>query len=239
MSGPNIHEIDVLHNRKGVFKNREHAGSALASMLGKYRSSDAIVLGIPAVGVPVAAEVAHELALPFDVAITKKITPPWNSEFGYGAVAFDGTVLLNEELLPQLGLDKQEITEGIQKAKTKTEKRNKRYRGDRPFPEIGGRTVILIDDGLATGITFKVTITALHQAGAERIIGAVPTGHSQTVNLIAKKVDELYCANIRGGIQYAVADAYEHWHDLSDDEVMTILYEFKQQEPEKAVPSLF
>ncbi|GMQ90841.1 MAG: phosphoribosyltransferase [Gammaproteobacteria bacterium] len=219
----NLHEINELHNRSRVFQGRKNAGKVLASMLGKYRNSDAIILGIPAGGMPVAAELAAALNLDLDVAVAKKITPPFNTEFGYGAVAFDGSILLNEPISSGLGLSEDDIARGTRIAKDKVDKRIRKFRGDTPFPDIKNRTVILIDDGLATGVTFKVTIKALRNQGAKKIVGAIPTGHYQSLTDIAAELDELYCANIRTGYSYAVAEAYKDWYDVPDNEVIGIL----------------
>lgn len=219
----NLHEINELHNRSRVFLDRKNAGGILAGMLEKYRNSDAIVLGIPAGGMPVAAELAILLNLELDVAVAKKITPPFNTEFGYGAVAFDGSILLNKPVFSRLGLNEVDITLATRIAKDKVDKRTRKFRGDTPYPELKNRTVILVDDGLATGVTFRVTVKALRNQGARNIIGVIPTGHSQSLADMASEIDELYCANIRTGYSYAVAEAYEHWYDIPDSEVMEIL----------------
>ena len=119
----NIIELPELHGRTGVFRDRADAGEVLAGMLAELSGGEATVLAVPAGGVPVAAVLAERLGLRLDVAVVSKITPPWNSEIGYGAVAFDGTVRLNNDALPRMGLTQQQITEGI--ART-TEKVNRR-----------------------------------------------------------------------------------------------------------------
>lgn len=219
----NIHELEELYNRTHVFRDREHAGEILASMLEKYRNTHALILGIPAGGVPVAAVISRILNLSLDVVVAKKITPPWNTEFGYGAVAFDGTVHFNEAILPQLNLSETEITKGAVVAKSKVDKRTKLFRQNKPFPDVTNRPIILVDDGLATGITYRTAIKALRNLGAAEIVGATPTGHGQSVKEISKELDALYCANIRTGLSYAVADAYEKWYDVPEKEVMEIL----------------
>lgn len=219
----NLHEIPDLHNRSRVFHDRKNAGEILAGMLEIYRNSDAIVLGIPAGGMPMAAEVAASLNLDLDVAVAKKITPPFNTEFGYGAVAFDGSILLNKPISSRLGLSEDDIALGTRIAKDKVDKRTRKFRGNTPYPELKNRTVILVDDGLATGVTFRVTVKALRNQGASNIVGAIPTGHAQSLVDMASEIDELYCANIRTGYSYAVAEAYEHWYDVPDNEVIGIL----------------
>ncbi|MEE9591657.1 MAG: phosphoribosyltransferase family protein [Thermodesulfobacteriota bacterium] len=195
----------------------------MAGMLDSYRNSDAIVLAIPAGGVPVAAVIANQLKLHIDVAVISKITLPWNTEVGYGAVAFDGTVRLNEDLLPRLGLTEQEIQKGIDRTLRKVTLRANKLRGDRPFPDISQRLVILIDDGLASGFTMLVAIEALRKAGAGHIVVTVPTGHCDAVQRVASKIELFYCANIRSGCRFAVADAYEKWTDVDEEEVVRIM----------------
>lgn len=218
-----IHDLPELRNRIEVFHDRIHAGQVLADMLKPFGKKDGIVLGIPAGGVPVAAEIAKNLALPLDVAVVSKITLPWNTEAGYGAVAFDGSHRLNEEMLPQLGLSQKEIHAGIEKTSAKVLRRVVSLRGEKPLPELSRKKVIAVDDGLASGFTMLVAVETLSRAGAEDIIVAVPTGHSETIEKIAAKVKALYCPNIRGGGRFAVADAYERWSDVTEKEVIKIM----------------
>lgn len=220
-----IVERRQLHGRSYVFKDRAAAGRVLAEMLEKYRGSDALVLAVPAGGVAVASVIAEELNLPLDVAVVSKITPSWNSEVGYGAVAFDGTMRLNEELLSRMRLSEQEIQEGTKKTEQKVARRVKRLRGDRPMLDFR-HPVILVDDGLASGFTLIVAIEALRKSGAQEIILAVPTAHEESLQRVLEKVEAIYCPNIRGGFSFAVAEAYEDWHDLDEEEVIKILSEF-------------
>jgi putative phosphoribosyl transferase len=188
-----------------------------------FRASDAIVLAIPAGGVPVAAEIARRLALPLDLAVVSKILLPWTTESGFGAVAFDGTEWINEVDLRRLALSKEDVERSAAAAREKVARRVARLRGDRPMPALAGRPVILIDDGIAAGSTLRTAIAALRKLGARRIVAAVPTGHDRSVDLIAGLADEVYCANIRGGGRFAVADAYEQWADVSDEEALSVL----------------
>ena len=220
-------EIPELRDKTGVFWDREHAGKVLSDMLLGFKNSDSIVLGIPAGGVPVAAPIASNLGLDLDVFVVSKITLPWNTESGYGAVAFDGTVKLNKEVVSQIGLTKDEIKNGIEKAKNKVQrKRFKEFRGIKPFPYTKDRNVILVDDGIASGFTMVVAIEALKNTGANKIIIAVPTAHFKSLELITPLVDTVFCANIRGGWGFAVAEAYKNWCDVEEDEVIEILDEY-------------
>jgi putative phosphoribosyl transferase len=168
-----IFDLPKLRNRVHVFRDRQEAGEVLASMLERYRESDALVLAVPAGGVAVGAVIAQALILAFDVAIVSKITLPWNTETGYGAVAFDGTVLLNHEYLGRLHLGHQDIEEGIAKTKEKVFRRMEKFRGNRPLPDLR-RPIILVDDGIASGFTLLTAVEALKKADCREIILAVP-----------------------------------------------------------------
>lgn len=220
-SDRNIQELTHLRGLVGVFRDRAHAGQLLATMLAAYR--DAVLLAIPAGGVPVAAEIAHRLRLPLDVAVVSKLTPPWNTETAYGAVAFDGTVHVNKEYVAHFGLSDRDVRAAVRRAKAKVQRRLERFRGHTPFPGLRGRPVIVVDDGLASGATLRVALSALRRHGADRLIVAVPTGHSQSLTLIASEIEALYCVNMRSGFSFAVADAYAQWYDVSEDEVADVL----------------
>jgi putative phosphoribosyl transferase len=222
-STKNIIDLAELRDHVYVFLDRIHAGKIVAGMLDQYKNTNAIVLGIPAGGLPVAAVIAKELNLPLDVVAVSKITLPWNTEAGYGAVAFDGTVRLNQRLLQSLELSEQQVQQGIEETSHKVAMRVKSLRGKRAFPDISKKPVILADDGLASGFTILVGVEALRKAGASQIIIAVPTGNSKSVQMMADHVEAVYCANIRHGWSFAVADAYEKWADVSDKEVMDII----------------
>jgi len=219
----NIYFIPDLKEQRFVFRDRHHAGEILADMLASEKIGSAIVLGIPAGGVPIGIVIAERLHLPFDVAVVSKITLPWNTEAGYGAVAFDGTVKLNKPLLLRLGLTEKQVQDGISKTTKKVKHRLTLLRGDRPFPELSGKTVILADDGLASGFTMLTALEAIRNSGADHIIAAIPTGHDHSVSAVAKPAERVFCANIRSGLSFAVADAYENWYDISDKELITML----------------
>lgn len=222
---PNIIDLPELKEQTHVFQDRAHAGKVLAEMLKDFRQTDSLILGIPAGGVPVGAVISKQLSLSFDVAVVSKITLPWNTEAGYGAIAFDRTLKLNKEMLHHLNLTEEDIQAGIKKTTDKVTQRFKKLRGLKPFPDLSQRTTILVDDGLASGFTMIVAVEAIKKAGAHQIIVTAPTGHHTSVEWIAKNVDALYCPNIRTGWSFAVADAYYHWTDVTDKEVIKILDE--------------
>ena len=218
-----IHEIAGLREREHVFRDRIHAGEALAGMLEKYRNSNALVLAIPAGGVPVAAAIAARLGLALDVIPASKVLYPWTTESGFGAVAFDGTEWLNEECIRRCGLEAEVIRVATEQARDKVRRRIVKFRGERPLPRLQGRDALLVDDGIAAGSTMRAAILALEKAGAGKIIIAIPTAHASALFPLAQMADAIYCANVRSGVSFAVADAYRRWTDVSEDEVMAIL----------------
>jgi putative phosphoribosyl transferase len=219
---PSIIERSALRERSHVFRDRAHAGEVMAEMLDAYRQSDAMVLAIPAGGVPVGAVIAQRLNIPLEVAVVSKITLPWNTEAGYGAVAFDGTVRLNDDFLSHIGLTEEQIQEGIDQTTQKVHRRVKSFRENRPFPDLAKHRAILVDDGLASGFTMLAAIEALRKAGATAICVAIPTGHWSALQRMAQETETVYCANIRSGFSFAVADAYEAWTDVSEEEAVAI-----------------
>ena len=228
-----IIEVSELRNRLKVFRDREHAAEVLAGMLEPFRDSNSLVLGIPSGGVPVAVVIARLLHLNLDTAVANKITPQWNTEIGYGAVAFDGTTTIRQSFVKTSGLSDEEVAEDTAKTRHKVQRRNQLFRKDRPFPDCRGKSVIIVDDGLATGVTMQVAVKALLKAGTGQLIVAVPTGHLDSLQDLSKQVDAIYCANVREGWSFAVAEAYEHWSDLDESTVTKILDDFNQSDSNK------
>jgi putative phosphoribosyl transferase len=215
--------LPELRERTRVFRDRTHAGEVLAGMLAPDLPPCAIVLAIPAGGVPVGAEVARRLGLPLDLAVVSKVLLPWDTEAGYGAVAFDGTVRLNEPLVTALGLSAQTVEAGLAATRERVARRVRTLRRNRPLPDLRARAAVLVDDGLASGFTMLVAIEALRRSEAAAVFVAVPTGHLNALERLAPHVDRLFCANVRSGSSFAVAAAYEQWADVSEDEVRAIL----------------
>lgn len=217
------HDDPALRDRAPVFRDRNAGGRHLASMLSRFRRSGALVAAIPAGGVPVAAEISAALELALEVIPVSKILLPWNTESGFGAAAFDGSVWVNDDAAARCGLSKDAVKRAMAEAQSKVMRRLERIRGDRPPPDLHGRTVLVVDDGIAAGSTMRVAVDCLRKLGADRVIVVTPTGHASSVAAIAKTADGVWCANVRGGFSFAVADAYERWYDLSDAEVVSLL----------------
>ncbi len=224
----NVRELPHLRDRAGVFADRRDAGAAVAEMLAGELPDDALVLSVPAGGVPVGAEIARRLGLGLDVAVVSKITPPWSTEVGIGAVAFDGTTRLSDHVPGSASLSERQLIEQTKQARAKVNERIKRLGGGKEIANLSDRTALLVDDGLATGGTMRLAAEAVAGAGARRIIIAVPTGHVRAVNSLADAAETLYCANVRFAVPFAVADAYRKWHDVTTDEAARILDDFRR-----------
>jgi len=219
-----IIEESSFRNRMYVFKDRFHAGELLAERLMEYGGrGDAHILAIPAGGVQVALPIFKRLRLPIDLAVTRKLHIPWNREAGFGAVTWDGVMFLNEPLASALHLTREEIDRVVVEEKEAILRRLKLFRGDKPFPDLRNKAIIIVDDGLASGFSMLATARSIEERGAKEIIVAVPTASLSAIDLLKPHVDRIVCLNIRTGTVFAVADAYKQWYDLEDNDVMEIL----------------
>jgi putative phosphoribosyl transferase len=212
-----------LRNKTFVFEDRSHAGTILAEKLKDYAGTDAVIFAIPAGGVPVAAVLAKRLQVPLDVLVVRKIHIPWNREAGFGALSWDGTIMFNEPLLALLELTQEEIERCIAAEQEEIERRLKLFRGDKPFPDVAGKSTIVVDDGIASGFTMLVALASLRTKGPEEIVVAVPTASMSAILMIRKATDTIVCLNVRAGRTFAVADAYKKWYDLGNKDVVAIL----------------
>jgi putative phosphoribosyl transferase len=222
-----IVEEASFRDRSYIFPDRDAAGRLLAQKLKDYQDANAIVLAIPAGGVPVAAQIARFLHLPLDLIIVRKIQIPWNTEAGLGALAPDGQVYLNEPLVRALDLDEAQIQTQLDLTRKNLEQREASFRGGRFFPDLAGKIALVVDDGLASGYTMLAALKFIEQRQPADIIVAVPTGLLDTVEFIHKAAPTVVCLNIRTRRPFAVASAYREWYDVPDDEVMKILAEFQ------------
>ncbi len=218
-----IIEEKALRNRNYVFSDRAHAGELLARKLELYVEPSSIVLAIPSGGVPVGKVIAKELGLPLDLIIVRKLPVPYNTEAGFGSISRDGEVMLNERLVKQLQLSGEEISRAVEDVKHELERRMERFRGKRPFPELKGMTVIIVDDGLASGYTMLAAVSSIKKRSPSGIMVAVPTASKNAIDLVSPYVDKIFCLNIRETTVFAVADAYQEWRDLTEQEVLELL----------------
>ena len=212
-----------------LFRDRLHAGHKLAERLIEYKDQDTVVLAIPRGGVPVGFEIAKHLNAQFDVIIPRKIPIPWNPEAGLGAVTADGTMVLNERMIRNLGLSKTEIDEAAEEVRQEIERRTQEYRDDQPEPDVRGRPVILVDDGLASGYTMLAAVESLKKADPSSVIVAVPVASRGAARLVAPEVDDLVALVISDRLPFAVADFYMEWRDLTDAEVIACLKQAQER----------
>ena len=216
-------ENSELREKIHVFNDRSHAGELLAKLLKEYQGrTDVIILAIPAGGVPVALQVSKKLGAPLDLAVTRKLHVPWNREAGFGAVSWDGSVIVNKPLVDSLGLSNEEINRCVEEEKQIIYSRLKKFRGTVPFPVLEGKVVIVVDDGLASGFSMLATVKTLRNK-TRWVVVAVPTAPVSAINLLKPYVDQIVCLNIRSEPFFAVAEAYKDWYDLDDEDVMHLL----------------
>jgi len=216
-------ENTELCNKTRVFADRSDGGRQLAEMLRDIAKPESLVLAIPSGGVPVGLEIAEALALNFDLVLVRKVQIPWNTEAGFGAVNMDSDLFINEHLLSRLNLSSDQIERQVKSTMATIEQRNRKFRQNKPFPDIAARSVILVDDGLASGYTMRAAIAYLRKRKPGSINVAVPTGSADTVKMLLREVDTLCCLNIRESYPYAVASAYRNWYDLEDEDVHELI----------------
>jgi putative phosphoribosyl transferase len=229
-----VQEIREFRNRQYVFEDRTDAGKALGLMLApEYGDGkDVMVMAIPSGGVPVALAVSQKLGCTLDLVVVRKLQIPGNPEAGFGAVTQGGSVFLNEKLLAQLRLSPDQIEKETERVQAELDARNRLFRGGRPFPDLQNKRVILVDDGLASGYTMTASLFEIRKKKPAELVVAVPTAPLDSIRRIEKAADEIFCANIREGPFFAVAGAYRNWHDLTHEEVLSLL----RREQEKSLP---
>lgn len=223
-----LRDDPTLRDRTYVFADRTAAGERLAEMLRDFKDKPCRLFAIPAGGVPVAAAVARAFAVPLDLIIVRKIQLPWTTEAGFGALDPDGTPMFNEPLTSRLSLTPQQIEDQVAKTLANLREREARFRGGRPYPDLTGETAVIVDDGLASGYTMRAAVRFLQGKNAARLVVAVPTASDRTAQALLSLVDLLVCPNIRGGLSFAVADAYKNWYDVEDQEVLDFLANLAQ-----------
>jgi len=211
--------------------DRRAAGRALAEALGRYAGrKDVIVLALPRGGVPVAAEIVRGLDVPLDVMLVRKLGAPWQPELAMGAIASGGVRVMNDEVVRGMGISPEAIERVAQEELQELERRERAYRGDRPWPDLTDKTVILVDDGLATGATMHAAIDAVRAQNPARIVVAVPVAPPDTVRALEPLVDEVVCL-FQPEPFMAIGQWYQDFSQLTDAEVQALL------EEQEAAPS--
>ena len=205
------------------YRDREDAGKVLASRLLAYRDQDVIVLAIPNGGVPVGRVIAKELRAGLYLMIVRKLQIPYNPEAGFVAVTSDGFLLLNHPLVESLGLTEKVIHEQKEKALESIRSRQEFFGKRAELPAMEDRTVILVDDGLASGFTMEAAVKSVKNRGAKSIIITVPTSSMSAYRRLESRVEKIICPDLSRVRIFAVANAYENWYDLNENEVLRLL----------------
>jgi putative phosphoribosyl transferase len=213
------------------FSDRKYAGRALAKRLAKLAGrSDVTVLALPRGGTPVAYEVAKALHAPLDVLVVRKLGVPWNPEFAMGAIASGGERLIDDMLVRELGISTRDVEEVASNEAYELERRERVYRGGRPAPDLRGRTVILVDDGLATGSTMRVAVRAVRRQAPARVVVAAPVAAPEACELLRNEADEVVCAEMPDPF-LGVGRWYLDFSQTSDEEVCRLLHNARRHSP--------
>jgi predicted phosphoribosyltransferase len=213
--------------KKAIFENRRDAGKKLAERLSAYKGTGTLVLGIPNGGLPLAMEVALGLEAELDLIISRKIPVPLRPEVGCGAVTDDGTVILNSEMMQKFGLTQEMVNEQITSVTANIRKRTLVYRGNRPLSIISNKTVILVDDGLASGFTMMAAVESVRRRRPMFIVVAVPAASEAALSQLTKYADKVVTLATSNAKEFYLADFYEVWHDITEDEALRCLEEYR------------
>lgn len=205
-----------------IYEDREDAGRRLAERLILYRDADPYILALPRGGVVVGYEVARALNAPLDVVIARKLGAPIQPEFGFGAVAPGGVRVLNEEAVRMLGLTDRDVDRIVAHEMQEIDRRTRQYRDERPPPDVRNRTAILVDDGLATGVTALAAVQAVRKWSPRRLVLAVPVAPPQAIEALSPHVDELVCLDMPAAFE-AVGQWYYDFPQTTDQEVIDLL----------------
>jgi putative phosphoribosyl transferase len=207
-----------------LYRDRADAGATLAGLLGQYAGrDDLLVLGLPRGGVPVAYQVARALGAPLDVFLVRKLGVPGREELAMGAIASGGVRVVNRQLVEGLGIPVAMVERTIEAEQRELDRRERAYREDRPPPQVEGKVVVLVDDGLATGSTMRAAIAAVRRLGPARLVVAVPTAPSATCQELREEADEVICASTPARFR-AVGLSYRQFPQVSDEEVRQLLH---------------
>ena len=208
---------------RGAFRDRHDAGIQLAAKLTAYAGdSSVLVLGLPRGGIPIAYEVARALRAPLDVFVVRKLGVPGHQELAMGAIASGEVRVINRDVVDALQISPQIIDAVASHEQQELYRQQRAYRGDLPFPNLAGRIVIIVDDGLATGSTMRAAIKAVRQSNPTRIVVAVPVGAVETCRSLSEEADEVVCVNTPSDF-HAVSLWYDEFSQTSDEEVAFLL----------------
>ncbi len=210
-----------------IFENRYDAGRRLAEKLAEYKGKNVFVLAIPNGGVPVALQVALALEAELDLVVSRKIPLPLSPEGGFGAVTDDGTIILNDEVVQKAGLSQQQINYQVSQVRADIRHRKLLHHRDRPLAVVAGKTVIVVDDGMASGFTMKAAVESVRYQQPKEIIVAVPVAPAVAVEALEKVADRVVTCAVGATPRFYLSDFYRFWHEPSDEEVIHCLREWK------------
>ncbi|KPJ62003.1 MAG: hypothetical protein AMS15_05345 [Planctomycetes bacterium DG_23] len=206
-----------------AFTDRAQAGGRLAAFLGAKPRPNSIVLALPRGGAPVGEPLARALRAPLNPVMVRKLPIPYSPEAGFGAVALDGSVVLNDDLVRRAGLSRRQIDSIVQQVLEEVRRRAQEYLGDYRPPEAQGKCVYLVDDGLASGYSMIAAARMVRQQKPRRLILSVPVSPAHSLPLVEPYFDEIYCLFCQTHLPFAVASFYADFHDLTDQEVRQTL----------------
>jgi putative phosphoribosyl transferase len=212
-----------------LFENRYDAGHKLAEKLSSYANKSVIVLGIPNGGAAVGLSVALGINAELDLIISRKIPLPLSPEGGFGSVTDDGTMILNEEIVKKAGLTRQQINYQVSQVRMDIRQRSLLYHGDKRPMAISGRTVIIVDDGLASGYTMRAAIESIRHRKPEKIIAAVPVGPEGIINEVRQIADSVVTCAVGTERVFYLSDYYRYWQDITDNEVLHCMKEWRMR----------
>jgi len=218
-----------LDREQALFNNRYDAGRQLAGKLSEYKGQSVIVLAIPNGGVHIGLEVALALEADLDLVISRKIPLPLNPEAGFGAVVDDGTAILNDEVVKRMGLTPHQINYQINQVRADIRQRSLLYRKDKPLAVVSGRTVIIVDDGLATGFTMRAAVESVRHRHPASIVVAIPATSAGALEQVGEVADRVVFLVKGTQLKFFIADFYRYWYDLSDAEVIQCLKDWRMR----------
>ncbi|MFF2074026.1 phosphoribosyltransferase family protein [Kitasatospora sp. NPDC058162] len=220
-----------MHVTGTHFTDRTEAGRRLAGLLAHLAGPDTVVVALPRGGVPVAAEVAAALGAPLDICVIRKLGVPYQPELGMGAIGEDGVRVLNEQVIRLAGVGDGQLAQVERRERAELERRALRYRGDRPAADLRGRTVVVVDDGIATGSTARAACRIVRARGAARVVLAVPVAPRDWTERLSEVADELVCVDTPSPF-FAIGEFYADFSQTGDEEVLRLLAEARGERPD-------
>jgi putative phosphoribosyl transferase len=213
---------------RSLFRDRTEAGRKLAAALTEFRGKDLVILAIPRGGVVVAAEVARALGAPLDIVVTRKIEAPGEPEYALGAVTQEGDVIVDRQAAESLGASKEYLDSQVKKKREEVNERMKRFRGDAPYPNVEGKVVVIVDDGIATGSSVAAAVMSVRKRKPKEVVVAVPVAPKDAVETLTSDGTRVVCLETPGAF-LAIGEFYGIFDQVDDEEVKLILDKSRQR----------